>query len=154
MKIIKNTVGVILLLLITTSCSKENNSKVLFEKKFSTNHPDGRGSEDTLVKKIDIKFEDTKEPLKIFWITSKDSEGCFRVSYARLERVNIDSKMQVDSITTKSLDCAMKFDSPDSTLFNQILFSGDFSTMHNIRTNIRKGHFLTIMGNGELTGAK
>lgn len=154
MKIIKNSLGVILLLLIITSCSNEPNSKVLFDKDFSTNHPDWRVLGDTLVKDFDFKFEDTKEPLKIFWVTSKDSEGCLRISYARLERVNLDSKMQIDRITAKSLDCAMKFDSPDSTRFDQIIFSGDFSTMHNIRKNIRKGHFLTIMGNGELTVVK
>lgn len=151
MKTIKTTIAIALLFFIASSCSKSTSSKVIFEQDFSTGHADWKVSGDTIVKEFDLQLKDTKEPLKVFWVASKDSEGCLQVSYARLERVNADSDLKVDSITAKPGMCGMDFESPDSTRYNQLLFMATFTKPKGIRENIKEGNFLIITGNGKLT---
>lgn len=151
MKTIKAAIGIILLSLTAISCSKDSPSKILFEKDFSSDHPDWTVSGDTIVQQFNLPLKDSKEPLKIFWLASKDTAGCLQVSYARLERVNSDSDLKADSLTAESGMCGTDWESPDSTRYNQLLFMGTFTKSKTIGKNVKQGNFLIITGNGKLT---
>lgn len=150
MKTIKTAIGILLLSLTAISCSKDSPSKILFEKDFSGAHPDWTISGDTIVKEFDLPLKDSKEPLKIVWLASKDPTGCLQVSYARLERVNKDSDLKADSLTAEAGMCGMDFESVDSTRYNQLLFMGTFTKSKTMGKNVKQGNFLIITGNGKL----
>jgi hypothetical protein len=84
-------------------------------------------------------------------VASRDSEGCLQISYVRLERLNADSDLRVESITAKPGMCGTDFESSDSTRYNQLLLMGTFTKSKAIRENIKEGNFLIITGNGKLT---
>lgn len=150
MKTITTTLGMVLLSIIAISCNNSSNSKVLFEKDFSTNHADWTVSGDTIVNQFDMKFKDASEPLKIFWLVSKDPSGCLQVSYARIERINVDSDLQAENIQAQPGMCGTDWESSDSTRYNQMLFTGKFTKSNIVRKNVKLNHFLTVMGNGKL----
>lgn len=151
MKITNITIGIILLYLIATSCSKNSTtSKVFFEKDFSADHSDWIVSGDTIVKQFNIKIADSDEPCKAFWLTSKDPDGCIHVSYARLERIKVDTKIQAKGIKASTVMCGTEWESNDPTLYDQIVFTGNFTESGTVGKKVKQGHFLTIMGNGSL----
>ncbi|MBD3906450.1 hypothetical protein NAL32_17410 [Chryseobacterium sp. Ch-15] len=151
MKTIKSTIGIALLCLIATSCSKKSTtSKVLYEKDFSTGHSDWKVSGDTIVKQFDLKIADSKEPLKVFWLASKDPDGCMHVSYTRLERVNMDSNIKADSFRADNVICGTDWESTDETRYDQMKIIGNFSRSKIVGKDVKQGNFLIVKGNGEI----
>lgn len=151
MKTIKKAMGIVLLSMIAVSCSKSSNSKILFEEDFSKGHADWKVVGDTIIKQFDLQFQNSKEPLKVSWLASKDAGGCLQVSYARIERINADSNMKVDSIKAQSGTCGTEWESSDSIQYNQMVFTGILSKSHTVRKNVKQGTFLIINGNGKIT---
>lgn len=151
MKTVKTSIGIILLSLTAISCIKNSPSKILFEKNFSKDHPDWTISGDTIVKQFDLPLQESKVPLKIFWLAAKDPAGCLQVSYARLERVHVDSDLEADDLKAEPGICGTDFESADSTRYNQLLFMGTFTKTKALGKNVKQGNFLIITGNGKLT---
>jgi hypothetical protein len=149
MKTIKSVIGIPLLSFIAISCSKSSASKILYEKDFSRGHTDWKVLGDTIIKQFDLRLKDSKEPLKIFWLVSKDKGGCLQVSYARLERVNMDSALKADSIKAEPGICGTDWESSDSLQYNQMIFTGNFSKSTTVKQDVKQGNFLIVMGNGK-----
>ncbi|CDS93781.1 exported hypothetical protein [Sphingobacterium sp. PM2-P1-29] len=150
MNTVKFVVGIVLLSLIAGSCSKSPSTKIMYEKDFSAGHPDWKVSGDTIVKEFELKFQDGKEPLKVSWLASKDSEGCLQVSYAKIECINSDAGIVADSIKAQPGMCGTEWESADSTRFNQMVFTGNIKKRYNVRENVKSGTFLIITGNGKI----
>lgn len=150
MKTVKPAIGIVVLCIIVASCSKNSNSKVLFEKDFSTGHADWTVSGDTIVKQFELQFRDSKEPLKVYWLNAKDPSGCLEVSYARIERIHTDSNFNADNIKAEPGMCGTDWESSDPTRYNQMIFTGTLKKSDMVKKNVKMGHFLTIKGNGKL----
>lgn len=150
MKTIKTAIGIVLMSIIAVSCSKSSNSKVLFEKDFSTGHTDWTVSGDTIVKKFDLQFRDGKEPLKVYWLNSKDPSGCLQVSYTRIERIDMDSNFKAENIKAEPAMCGTDWETSDSTRYNQMLFTGTITKSDMVKKNVKESHFLSVKGNGKL----
>ncbi|RXM52881.1 MULTISPECIES: hypothetical protein [unclassified Chryseobacterium] len=123
--------------------------KVVYTKDFLSENPKWQISNNTTNKEFEIGFEDRKEPMKISWTTAKDQTGCLRIASLTLENVNSKSQLKIENIKTSKLECAMKFDSPDTTRFETLIVSADYSTFKNIKEYTYRGPIITIMGNGE-----
>lgn len=131
------------------SCSNKPQTKVVFTKDFLAENPQWQISKDTVSKEFEIGFEDIKEPMKISWTAAKDQTGCLRIASLKFENVNKESQLKIENIKTSAIECAMKFDSPDTTRFETLVLSADYSTFKNIKEYAYRGSIITIMGNGE-----
>lgn len=151
MRIVKHVIGMLLMYLVASSCTNSAISKIIFEKNFATGHSDWKVVGDTIRKQFDLQLPESKEPMKIFYLVAKDAGGCMRISYARVERANQDSKMTADSVRAQGVPCGMDWESADSTRYEQMVLTGSFSKYSGIRKNVKQGSFLTLKGNGTFT---
>ncbi|NPA10065.1 MAG: hypothetical protein GXO46_13865 [Chlorobi bacterium] len=151
MRTVKNVIGMFLLYLVASSCTNSTISKIIFEKDFATGHADWKVAGDTITKQFDLQLPDSKEPMKLFYLVAKDAGGCMRISYARVERANLDSKMTTDSVKAHAVPCGMGWESADSTRYEQMVLTGSFSKFSGIRKNVKQGSFLILKGNGTFT---
>ncbi|GEM_PF-2553522 len=151
MKTVKKVIGMFLLYLVASACTNSTNSKIFFEKDFARGHADWKVAGDTITEQFDLKLPDSKEPIKLFYLVAKDPGGCMRISYARLERANLDSKMTADSVRAQGVPCGMDWESADSTRYEQMVLTGSFSKFSGIRKNVKQGSFLILKGNGTFT---
>lgn len=131
------------------SCNSKSIDKVVFTRDFIVENPQWKITTDTLRKEFTIGFEDIKESVRISWIAAKDQTGCLRIGYLKFENVSKESKLKLENITIANVECGMKFDSPDTTRFETLVLSADYSTTKNIKEYKHQGSLISIMGNGE-----
>lgn len=131
------------------SCNSKPADKVVFTKDFIAENPQWKIATDTLHKEFTIGFEDIKDSMRVSWIAAKDQTGCLRIGYLKFENVSKESKLRIENIKTANVECGMKFDSPDTTRFETLVLSADYSTTKNIKEYKYRGSIINIMGNGE-----
>lgn len=142
--------SILILFACVTICScNAPKEKVVYTKDFLSENPQWQISNNTASKEFEIGFEDIKEPMKISWTSAKDQTGCLRIASLKLENINNKSRLKIENIKTSKLECAMKFNSPDTTRFETLIVSADYSIFKNIKEYTSRGSIITIMGNGE-----
>lgn len=150
----KNSILTLVLCFIICSCTHKSESKVLFSEDFTAKNPQWKISGDTITEEFQIGFKHRKEPVKVSWGTAKDSEGCLRIAFVKLENVNNESHLKIKNLKTSKIGCAMKFNSPDTTRFETLILFAEYSTFKNVKEYSYRGPLITIMGNGEFSISK
>lgn len=134
MNIFRNTCIIVLLIITLIGCNNKPSSRQLFEQDFTSHNLDWQLENDTIVKHVEIGFQEFRIPARVKWLVAKDTNNCLRIAYLELQRLDVGDDVEVANISTNALPCGTQFESDDERRFETVLVSGDFKTKKGIKT--------------------
>jgi hypothetical protein len=145
----KASIFILLTSIVLCCCTGVSPEKIVYTEDFLAENKEWQATNNSFDKEFQIGFENIQEPMRISWTTARDQTGCLRIANLKFENINKESQLQIRNVRTSSKECGMKFDSEDSTRFESLVLSADYSTLKTFQVNQYRGSVITIMGNGE-----
>jgi len=82
-------------------------------------------------------------------VTAKDADGCLRIGYFKLDRLESNESMKVFNLLTGFVPCGTKSESKDKRRFETMILNGELSVNKGIKQYSFKGTIGQINGIGE-----
>jgi hypothetical protein len=142
------SVAILAILLVGCVEKEQDPNAILYEVQISIDTTDS--SEKIFNGSMNIGPEGKQVPIQVTWGAKADTTGCLRISHIKIVRHGGDPGTVISKVEHAIIpDCAMKFESEDTTRFQTAIIKLHYEARKFIKTYIFDGSIASILGNGE-----
>lgn len=146
----KNLIPFLVGVVVLCSCTAESQppQRLLYEAAHTSAPALTRDT--TFRDSLTIAFEGKQVPLLLTWGAGRDSTDCARIANVRVERTGGDPSVVIDTVTHELGECAMEYESEDTTRFERATVMLEYRTRSGIRRSSANKPVIELRGSGEM----